>query len=138
MGWDMLEATRRWLAGQQTSKRDGRGQLPPRTMAPWDENAYFQAIQETFFTGVAGTHQLAQADPMRVALIFSLNTGATALITTQPGNVTFAGILLNSTQSTLVITQRDFGNLCQSDWWTALGPGINITVIEVRLREWPQ
>jgi hypothetical protein len=134
----MVDATRRWLAGQDARvKRYSRGSLPPKVMAPWDENAYFQAVRET--TSVGGAlQQLATADPMRVAIIFSLAGGAAAVIATSRDLAGSSGIALGSNSPIFAITQQQYGNLCQSEWWAVPGPGITISIFEVRLRDWPQ
>lgn len=130
------EAKNKWLASMEARVRDP--EKFPTAMAPWDEQVYFQAVRETtYVTVITGTQQVAQADSMRVGIVFSLGGTDPCRLSTNPTITLSSGITLSQGVNPFVVLQKDLGNLCQIEWYALLSGMSRLTVVEIRLREFP-
>jgi hypothetical protein len=133
------EATARWAASMRG--RSQRKPYVPHKMAPWNENVYFQTPRETLLgpSSFATGSPLVPGDLYRVALIISNQQGGPAYISTLTQTIGGVGpglgVFVN--QVPVIITQADFGNLCQVEWFITSAVNVVVSVIEVRLRDWP-
>ena len=110
-------------------------------MSPWEESNWFEPIvQRNVVIAAHSTGQLCQANPRRVALLFFGNVSGGMVIAPDPAipvNQT-QGLQLTGTIAYLPITQKDWGPLCQAEWWGSSAAAQTQTyVIELILRDWP-
>lgn len=108
-------------------------------MSPWDELQYFDLpVVQVFTSSTDNKTPIAVADPQRVYLLFATGSGGgTVVIAPLPG-VGIAGIGLSPNSVPVVFRARDDPVLTQGAWYAAIGVGPSLTVIQVRLREWPR
>lgn len=117
-------------------------QQRPGKMAPWDENAYFLNPAQTV-ANVSNTaaSQIIGANPQRIALLFGTNPGVTIQIGINPNPVANEGFTVSSNFTFSPMVQHEYGSLVTQAWYginvNAVGT-VQITVIEIALREWPQ
>jgi hypothetical protein len=137
MTWNIADATRRWLAGNEARQRSGK-RLQAGLMAPWDENAYFDLpIVTALNVGIGPTQQVIGANPRRVVLMFS-NPGAQVIIGTSSRIISgLEGFNVSNALAPIVFTQKDHGPLCTIEWWANFIASGQLTITEVLLREWP-
>ena len=108
------------------------------TMAPWDASQYFQASKETFVDStLGGPGLIVGADPMRVALLFGTTSNGIVNVSTNPQCQVGQGLGVSSSVP-LILTHADVGALVQQAWYYPQMTSSKITVIEVRLKEWPR
>lgn len=108
-------------------------------LPPWDEIPYFQPVRETTFTqgGAPAPLQVADANPMRVALIFGVpGGGATVQVSTNPAVTGTLGLNIANSQFPFTLLQKDVGPLVSAAWYMIGTAGAKITVIEVLLSRW--
>lgn len=108
-------------------------------LAPWDALPYFQPVIETQFVNTGAVQIGALADPNRIAILWSNNSGIPVLISTDPNATGTQGILLTTNTPVFTMSHAEFGNLVQTTWFiNNVNPALQVTVIEVRLAKWPQ
>ena len=105
--------------------------------APWQEVTLFQLPNPIITpSGLAISWiPIAPNNPNRVALF--LNSTQAALVS--PSNVIpiSDGLNVGPSIPNLIITQKDHGIACTSEWYGVGGGGGSYTAIEIILREWP-
>lgn len=115
---------------------------PDDTLAalpPWDAAPFFQTPKETNFPLAANGDLLAPADPNRIGIIFASSGMTTAYVTTRAPGMAIWGVPIANNFPALTLLFRDWGSLVQQAFYCSLSFGnANITVIEVRLKEWPR
>lgn len=134
----ILDAAERWA--QALLGRAGRGGRRQSALAPWDEMAYFDAPRWTLTQMVVGQSiQVVGANSQRVVLMFAAPAGiADPEISTRDDLGATKNLLVKSGNLPLIFTQRDHGPLCQAQWFGTSTAAVNLTVVEVVLREWPR
>lgn len=113
-----------------------------RTLPPWDANRWFFLPKESVVSlGVGAVAPLCLADPMRVGLILAdPNRGQTLWMYGITNTVSATeGIGYPTNGMPMMITHHEWGPLCQMQWFGFAPTGnVNVTVIELTLRDWPQ
>lgn len=107
-------------------------------MSPWDAYRWFDTPTETFFAdpGVAGNQRIVSLDVRRVYLMIRPGGAqATCQVSMHADATGMSGFLIDRA-APLELAQQNSGPLCQSEWWQIAGGGA-VTVIEVKLRDWP-
>jgi hypothetical protein len=108
------------------------------TLSPWDAFAWFDTPIETNFSLSGAAVLVAPAEPRRVALIFSMPSSTGFVTISTSSKVTASsGIGLTTQSPTLQLFQSAAGNLVQGAWYAFGMLGLSVTVVEVRLRDWP-
>lgn len=126
-----------WQAAMQQRRQ-------PCVMTPWDENTYCLNPISTRFSLTQNVDEIvAQANPQRVALIFSPDVAAIAALYLRPyyavDPLAPCGISTRSNESPIIILQKHMLVLAQVEWHALTTAAIcNLSVIEVCLREWPK
>jgi hypothetical protein len=88
-------------------------------------------------TMLGGVVQLAPADPMRVAIMFdTFASGGFSLGPTSGVTIT-TGINISSGRPLVVWLHRDVGPLVQGEWWGIASGSVTVTIVEVKLIDWP-
>jgi hypothetical protein len=82
----------------------------PALLAP-----YFQIIEKNWNPNGTVT-RVAVANPQRISLVFNCTVGSVN-VSTLPTADTTKGILMGSSNNSLILTYRDVGALVQLDWW---------------------
>ena len=131
-------ASQRWLASMADRQRRGKSRL--NSLPPWLEMGWFQPIKETQFisAGIGDEIQVCTTDPMRVLIMMAAPPGQNMFASTLRNNGLNAGIQVQATTLPLVITQAEYGLMCNVEWFVTTPVVMNFQVWEVLLRDWPQ
>lgn len=137
----VLAAARRAADAWRAAMRVRRDSRP---MPPWDEFAFADTpISKAYLLPNGVDVLVAEQNPNRIALLFSLGTGVGAGTYVRPAmeivSGSLVGLRLPSPGVPLAITQKDYLNLCQVEWHALSDGGAGtLTVVEVILRTWPK
>lgn len=108
-------------------------------MAPWDELRYFDLPLVQQFTSTTDSRTaVAQADPQRAWLMFTLGGTSGQVNVMLTAGVANTGLVVTTTGVPLIFRARDDPGICQAAWFASIPAGANLTVWSVRLREWPK
>jgi hypothetical protein len=108
-------------------------------LSPWDSSRYFSAPVETSYGAIAQNTQICKTDYKRVVLLIGLLSSSDSIrLSLKSGSFGGTGFVLTGTMPPLILTQREHGILCQSEWFVAQAPATGMTVIEVFLQDWPE
>lgn len=92
-------------------------------------------IVETYYTGAAGqTVQVAVANPLRWAIVFSQGGGPGAVyVSTRENAKAQQAMVLAVSSAPLIISYRQLYGLCQQAWWAIPTPGIAVTIVAIEI-----
>lgn len=139
-----MDILRAWKLRKSQCKH--RVQRDCCVLSPMDEMLWFNSpVMNRFSSAQTNvTFQCAQANPMRVGIIFSVFSGGSFIINIvdpqNPANGTIQGITITQAMLPFMITQADWGPLVQSAWFAVSTGAIppNLAVFEITLKDWPQ
>lgn len=110
------------------------------TLSPWDANRWFQlpVYTETAATG-ANPQRVLEANPMRVGLWISFAPVGAGITSVAPSSDLGpnGGFQVSNSTGAFSVTHKDWGPLCQSEWFVNASAGQVITTVELLLRDWP-
>lgn len=98
----------------------------------WDQYGMFDVAETPFTTAINTLIQIAKSDASRVAIGFCWNGTDTQVSTLQSLTAT-SGIALRATYPFIQILQREWGALCNKDWFALPSAAGHLTVIETFL-----
>lgn len=109
-------------------------------MAPWDALPWFDFPVASNPVTVSPNVKLCLFDPMRVILILANPAGTTGIVVSPDSTMTSSvGMPLTPQFGPLILTQEQYGVLTAVEWFGASSViGATISVIEVRLRDYPK
>lgn len=112
-------------------------------MAPWDEQQLFDTPVTSLINVPPGSQILVGADPNRVVLIIQgieINFVGVFPSPNDPALPGVVGLMTNQSMQPIILLQKDHGPLAQVTWGVTNNNavGVNVSVIEVRLRVWTE
>lgn len=135
MDQSLLDRIAEWAATADSRRRSG----PSRSTAlpPWDEMIYFDNPVTQLFTINPGGNPtpICVLNPHRVGLIISCPSGGPAYVSPN-AEIPGSGVVVQTGTLPLVITQSDWGLLCQYNWFANVLAPATVFTIELLLREW--
>lgn len=110
-----------------------------KRLAPWEEITYFKTptVTVTAMTSATSWVEIAKANPQRVLML--IHTEAATIVAVSPdATLRSGGLIVTDTLPPLEISEAKYGPLATMAWYAQGDLGVNVTVIEVVLRQWPE
>jgi hypothetical protein len=108
-------------------------------VAPWDELQYFDLpVVQQYTNATDSKTPIALADPQRIWISFTQGTASGQTnVSILPSNAA-AGWPVSTSGTALIFRARDDPVITQGVWYATIGVGVTLTVVSIRLREWPR